>query len=176
MGIGEYHAGSWCRFCRANGICKAQAEQQISAVEDFVKIAENSPTLTPEQISEALKKGENLVNWYDALKQQALETLLSGIAIPDYKVVEGRSTRIWKDQDKALEALEAGGIEHAIIYDSVPKTLAQLEKIVGAAKLKELVGDLIIKPQGKPTLASASDKREVFNSAVADFAAVAANS
>ena len=173
MGIGEYHAGSWCRFCRANGICKAQANQQISAVEDFAGLSGDNSLLTPEQMSEALKKGEMLVVWYDALKQQALDTLLGGTEIPGYKVVEGRSTRTWKDQDKALEALEAGGIEHAMIYDSVPKTLAQLEKVIGAAKFKELVGDLIIKPQGKPTLASASDKREVFNSAVADFAAVA---
>ena len=173
MGFGEYHAGSWCRFCRANGICKAQADQQISAVEDFKGLSENNSLLTPEQMSEALKKGENLVNWYESLKQQALDKLLSGIEIPDYKLVEGRSARTWKDQDKALEALEAGGIEHAVIYDSVPKTLAQLEKLIGVAKFKELVGDFVIKPQGKPTLVSASDKREEFNSAVADFAAVA---
>ena len=173
MGFGEYHAGSWCRFCRANGICKTQADQQISAVEDFKGLSENNSLLTPEQMSEALKKGENLVNWYESLKQQALDKLLSGIEIPDYKLVEGRSARTWKDQDKALEALEAGGIEHAVIYDSVPKTLAQLEKLIGVAKFKELVGDFVIKPQGKPTLLSASDKREEFNSAVADFAAVA---
>ena len=173
MEFGEYHAGSWCRFCRANGICKTQADQQISAVEDFKGLSENNSLLTPEQMSEALKKGENLVNWYESLKQQALDKLLSGIEIPDYKLIEGRSARTWKDQEKALEALEAGGIEHAVIYDSVPKTLAQLEKLIGVAKFKELVGDFVIKPQGKPTLVSASDKREEFNSAVADFAAVA---
>ncbi|MBR1728948.1 MAG: DUF2800 domain-containing protein, partial [Selenomonadaceae bacterium] len=54
MGFGEYHAGSWCRFCRANGICKAQADQQISAVEDFKGLSENNSLLTPEQMSEAL--------------------------------------------------------------------------------------------------------------------------
>ena len=174
MGFGEYHAGDWCQFCRASGICKAQAEQQTSAFEDFSEIVDKSPALlTPEEMSKYLQKGKNLVIWYDALKQKALDKLLSGCPIPGYKVVEGRSTRTWKDQDKALETLEAGGIEHAMIYDSVPKSLAQLEKVVGAAKFKELVGDLIIKPQGKPTLASADDSRKEFNSAVADFAAVA---
>ena len=34
-GFGEYHAGTWCRFCRANGKCKAQADQQIGAFDDF---------------------------------------------------------------------------------------------------------------------------------------------
>ena len=174
MGFGEYHAGDWCQFCRASGICKAQAEQQTSAFEDFSEIVDKSPALlTPEEMGKYLQKGKNLVIWYDALKQKALDKLLSGCPIPGYKVVEGRSTRTWKDQDKALEILEAGGIEHAMIYDSVPKSLAQLEKVVGAAKFKELVGDLIIKPQGKPTLATADDSRKEFNSAVADFAAVA---
>ena len=174
MGFGEYHAGDWCQFCRASGICKAQAEQQTSAFEDFSEIVDKSPALlTPEEMGKYLQKGKNLVIWYDALKQKALDKLLSGCPIPGYKAVEGRSTRTWKDQDKALEILEAGGIEHAMIYDSVPKSLAQLEKVVGAAKFKELVGDLIIKPQGKPTLATADDSRKEFNSAVADFAAVA---
>lgn len=174
MGFGEYHSGSWCQFCRASGICKAQAEQQTSAFEDFSEIVDKSPALlTPEEIGEYLQKGKNLVVWYDALKQKALDKLLSDCPIPGYKVVEGRSTRAWSDQDKALETLQAAGIDRAVIYDSVPKTLAQLEKVVGVAKFKELVGDLIIKPQGKPALATADDSRKEFNSAVADFAAVA---
>ena len=66
-GFGEYKAGDWCRFCRANGKCKAQAEQQISALDDFnptvladgsgaVVTTESIPpsVLTPEEISEVL--------------------------------------------------------------------------------------------------------------------------
>ena len=174
MGIGEYNAGTWCRFCRANGICKAQADNQISAFDDFKEVVAEGKTdlLTPEQIGEALKKGEILVNWYEALQKTALEKLLSGAEIPGYKVVEGRSSRAWTNQDKALETLQNSGIERAVIYDSVPKSLAQIEKMLGATKFAELVGNYVFKPQGKPTLANATDKRPVFNSAVADFAAV----
>ena len=53
-----------------------------------------------------------------------------------------------------------------MIYDSVPKSLAKLEKMLGVAKFKELVGEFVIKPQGKPTLAPADDARNEFN----DFA------
>ena len=174
MGIGEYNAGTWCRFCRANGICKAQADNQISAFDDFKEVVAEGKTdlLTPEQIGEALKKGEILVNWYEALQKTALEKLLSGAEIPGYKVVEGRSSRAWTNQDKALETLQNSGIERAVIYDSVPKSLAQIEKMLGATKFAELVGSYVFKPQGKPTLANATDKRPIFNSAVADFAAV----
>lgn len=176
MGFGEYHAGDWCRFCRANGICKAQADQQIGAFEDFSQAVNNpSALLTPDEMGIVLERGKNLVAWYEAIKEKALEALLNGTAVPGWKCVEGRSTRVWTDQDKALEKLQASGVERAIIYDSVPKTLAQLEKVLGTAKFKELVGEFVTKPQGKPTLATADDSRKEYNSAASDFAEVAAN-
>ncbi|MBQ4405253.1 MAG: DUF2800 domain-containing protein [Selenomonadaceae bacterium] len=92
--------------------------------------------------------------------------------MPGYKIVEGRSSRTWTNQDAALEKLQAAGIERVIIYDSVPKTLAKLEKMLGTAKFKELVGEFVIKPPGKPTLTTADDVRKEFSGAVADFANV----
>lgn len=173
MGFGEYHAGDWCRFCRANGICKAQAEQQTSAFDDFAGAVGNPQAiLTPEEISAILERGKNLAEWFKTIQEKALEMMLSGNKIPGYKVVEGRSQRVWTDQDKALEKLQASGIERAVIYDSVPKTLAQLEKMLGKAKFDELVSEFVFKPQGKPTLALADDPRKEFNSAAADFAGV----
>lgn len=197
MGFGEYHAGDWCRFCRANGSCKAQAEQNIGAFDDFKdlvdkqteiltpdgaeqlkatgrELKENVAILTPDEISSVLERGKNLVEWYEKVKANALEAILGGTLIPGYKAVEGRSARAWSNQDKALEKLLASGIDRAVIYDSVPKTLAQLEKVLGAKKFEEHVGEFVTKPPGKPTLAPASDSRKEFNSASADFAAVAA--
>lgn len=177
MGFGEYHAGDWCRFCRANGICKAQAEQQIGAFDDF-SAAVGNPTalLSPSEMGEVLKRGETLVSWYETVREKALESLLNGEKIPGYKVVEGRSTRCWTDQDKALDKLQESGVDRAVIYDSVPKTLAQLEKLLGTARFKELVGEFVTKPQGKPTLALETDSRKEFSSAASDFAGVAAQS
>lgn len=176
MGFGEYRAGDWCRFCRANGICKAQANQQTSAFDDFKNIA-GSPTspalLTPAEMGTVLERGKCLVDWYEKVKENALEAILNGKKVPGWKAVEGRSTRAWSNQDMALDKLMAAGVDRAVIYDSVPKTLAQLEKVLGTTKFNELVGDMVVKPQGKPALAVESDKREEFNSATADFAAVA---
>lgn len=174
MGFGEYKAGGWCRFCRACGMCKAQAQQNLSALDDFGATAGVNPDLlTPEQMGQALTKGACLVEWYKKLQDLSLESILSGTKIPGYKAVEGRSVRVWTDQDKALETLQENGIERAVIYDSVPKTLAQLEKVLGAKKFGELVGEFVTKPQGRPALAPVEDKRAEFNSAIADFAGVA---
>lgn len=173
-GLGEYKAGSWCRFCRANGVCKAQASQQIGAFDDFAAMVNKSTDLlTPEQVAEVLTKGETLVEWYKTVKAKALESILSGTQIPGYKAVEGRSVRAWSDQDKALEKLTASGIDRAAIYDSVPKTLAQIEKMLGKTKFGELVGEFVIKPPGAPALASENDPKPAYSSAAADFAAVA---
>ena len=98
--------------------------------------------------------------------------MLNGESIPGYKVVEGRSSRCWTDQDAALDKLQESGVDRALIYDSVPKTLAQLEKMLGTVK----VGEFVTKPQGKPTIAPESDSRKEFNSAAADFAGVVAQS
>ncbi len=170
MGIGSYNAGSWCRFCRANGLCKAQADYNTAISSKYS--TKNGALLSLSEIAGALNEGSNIVDWYKGLEKKATELLLQGEKIPGFKLVEGRSSRAWIDSDKALEVLETSGIDRAIIYDIVPKTLTQLEKIVGAKKFKELVGEYIVKPQGKPTLAQSDDKRKEFGSAATDFNSV----
>lgn len=190
MGTGEFAPGEWCRFCRAKAKCRARANQN-TALEDFkdcIPLGRSIPMqaeydatgfkpsncLTDEEIGALLVRAEGLVAWYNDLKEYALAACLNGKTIPGWKAVEGRSTRAWTDQDAALDALMAGGVEEAIIYDRVPKTLAQLEKVIGKQRFGELVGGTIIKSPGKPALAAESDKRPAYNGAAADFSEVKA--
>lgn len=189
-GTGEFAPGEWCRFCRAKAKCRARANQN-TALEDFkdcIPLGRSIPMqaeydatgfkpsncLTDEEIGTLLVRAEGLVAWYNDLKEYALAACLNGKTIPGWKAVEGRSTRAWTDQDAALEALMAGGVEEAIIYDRVPKTLAQLEKVIGKQRFGELVGGMITKSPGKPALAAESDKRPAYNGAAADFSEVKA--
>ena len=190
MGTGEFAPGEWCRFCRAKAKCRARANQN-TALEDFkdcIPLGRSIPMqaeydatgfkpsncLTDEEIGALLVRAEGLVAWYNDLKEYALAACLNGKTIPGWKAVEGRSTRVWTDQDAALDALMAGGVEEAIIYDRVPKTLAQLEKVIGKQRFGELVGGMITKSPGKPALAAESDKRPAYNGAAADFSEVKA--
>ena len=59
------------------------------------------------------------------------------------------------------------------MYERKAKTLTELEKLMGKAEFAEKVGQYVIKPAGKPTLAVLSDKRPQYNPASADFAEVA---
>ena len=190
MGTGEFAPGEWCRFCRAKAKCRARANQN-TALEDFkdcIPLGRSIPMqaeydatgfkpsncLTDEEIGALLVRAKGLVAWYNDLKEYALAACLNGKTIPGWKAVEGRSTRVWTDQDAALDALMAGGVEEAIIYDRVPKTLAQLEKVIGKQRFGELVGGMITKSPGKPALAAESDKRPAYNGAAADFSEVKA--
>ena len=187
MGTGDFAPGDWCRFCRAKAKCRARADNH-TALEDFKDCVLAGAAdaaamdadgacprlLTDEEIGALLVRAEGLVAWYNDLKEYALAACLNGKTIPGWKAVEGRSTRAWTDQDAALEALMAGGVEEAIIYDRVPKTLAQLEKVIGKQRFGELVGGMITKSPGKPALAAESDKRPAYNGAAADFSEVKA--
>ena len=124
-------------------------------------------------MSAVLEKGSLLVEWYKTVQERALERLLAGRKIPGYKLVEGRSVRGWTNQDEALKTIEESGVERAMIYNYVPKSLAELEKMLGKAKFDEVAGQFVHRPAGKPTLAVSSDSRKEYNSAAADFADVA---
>ena len=146
-----------CRFCRAKATCRARAEKNLElAQHDFKK----PPVLSDLEVGQILEKAQDLKAWASDLEEYALKTLLAGGSIPGYKAVEGRSNRAFADQDKAFEVLMAGGVEEALLYERKPLTLAKVEKLVGKKDFAEMVGDYVIKPPGKPTLAPESDKRE----------------
>ena len=74
---------------------------------------------------------------------------------------------------KVADTLKAAGYDEAMLYERKLLGLTAMEKLVGKKKLTETLGDLIIKPAGKPVLVPESDKREAINtadSAKADFA------
>ena len=185
-GLGEFKAGDWCKFCRANGQCKAQAGQQLRAVDDFGSVVnqdrcDNSVEaklnqLSPNDLANILSRSDAISEWLKSVKEYALKIMLEGTTIPGYKVVESSGgKRSWSDEKAALETLEYNGYKHEDLFEEKAKSLAALEKNIGVEKFYNLVGKFITKPQGKPTIAEESDKRKAFNSAAADFADVAQN-
>ena len=167
-GIGaEFKEGSWCRFCKGRAVCRARSEN-MTALEDFKDLSIGQ--LTDQEIGDLLFRGERLISWYNDLKDYALESILEGKDIPGWKAVAGRSVRVFDDTDAAFVDIQKAGYEEAMLYERKPKTLAELEKMIGKKQFAEIVGTHIVKPIGKPTLVEMSDKREPYNSAVADFA------
>ncbi len=183
MGLGEFCSGEHCRFCRGKAQCKARSAVNTALEEfkDCVPVSGDKPplfgqgTLTDDEIGALLVRGKELVAWYKDLEEYALNALLNGKPIPGWKAVAGRSNRTFTDQDAALAAVIAAGYNEAMVYERKPKTLTELEKLMGKAEFKEKIGCFIIKPVGKPTLAPMTDSREPYNPAAADFAEVNEN-
>ena len=180
MGLGTFCPGEHCRFCRGKAKCKARADQN-TALEEFKDCvpqnAEKPPlfgqgTLTDEEIGDLLIRGQELVKWYKDLEEYALSTILKGGTIPGWKAVAGRSNRTFTDQDAAIAAVIAAGYDEALVYERKPKTLTELEKLMGKSEFADKLGSFVVKPIGKPTLALLTDKREAYNPAAADFAGI----
>lgn len=180
MGLGTFCPGEHCRFCRGKAKCKARADQN-TALEEFKDCVpqngEKPPlfgqgTLTDEEIGDLLIRGQELVKWYKDLEEYALGTILKGGTIPGWKAVAGRSNRTFTDTEAALNAAMAAGYDKSLLYELKPKTLTELEKLMGKAEFADKLGSFVVKPVGKPTLALLTDKREAYNPAAADFAGV----
>ena len=128
--------------------------------------------LTDEQIVAVLEKGDQAAKWIGDVQSYALKQAEKGRQFAGHKLVEGRSNRKYSDPDSVATALLAEGVPEAIIYERSLLGITAMEKALGAKRFTALVGDLIVKPSGKPTLVPVSDKREAINStasAIADF-------
>ncbi|ACO85373.1 DUF2800 domain-containing protein [Clostridium botulinum] len=165
-GKGEFCAGDHCKFCRAKAVCKARADKNMELAQyDF----QEPNTLDNNDIAFILGKADELINWAKDVQEYALEQALQGEEFDGFKVVEGRSNRKWTDEDKIGEILLGQGFLENIIYTKKLTGITNMEKAIGKKEVNRLLGDYITKPQGKPTLATITDKRPVYNSAEADF-------
>lgn len=132
----------------------------------------NPDLLTEEEVSDLIPVAEFLKKWSSSFLEQVLSRALKGSKIPGYKLVEGKSSRTWKNPDEALRVLIKAGYEKSVLQTSPELvSVSEAEKIVGGKKKFEEFLDLVAKTTGKPTLVAASDKRPEYraSSAQDDF-------
>lgn len=158
-----------CRWCKAKATCpalKSYTENIIMAEFDELDAPPDPTTLNPSQLSNILDAKKLIESWLSAVESHAKETLENGDDFPGFKLVEGRSVRRWADESEAAETL--GNLLGEQAYEKKILTPAKAEKALGKAK-KADIQELIIKPQGAPTLAPESDKRPALNISEKDF-------
>ena len=158
-GEGEYCPGEWCTFCRAAVRCRARAEEKLKLAQEEFKLP---PLLTDSEIEEILTVIPDLTKWAKEIMTYATESAVNhGKQWNGFKVVEGRPIRKYKDEDEVARAAKEAGYED--IYRKSVITLTEMQKLMGKATFEKVLGDLIYKPPGKPTLVPNSDKREAMN-------------
>ena len=162
-GDGNYCPGEWCQFCRAAVKCRARAEAKMKlATFEFAL----PPLLSDEEIAGILSSIGDLTSWANEIIAYATDAAVNhGKKWPGFKVVEGRSNRKYKDEEAVAEAAKNAGYRD--IYKQSLITITEMEKLMGKTKFNEVLGGLVIKPPGKPTLVPVSDKRPEMNTSSA---------
>lgn len=153
-GEGDFKAGAHCRFCKAKNNCRKRAELSMGILKhDFKK-----PDLLEDyELEEVLKLIPLMETWANDVKDYALEKALQGKKWTDFKLVEGRSTRKYADEEKIAEIVTAMGFDP---YEKKLLGITKMTKLLGKKNFDENLSAYITKPQGKPTLVERSDKRE----------------
>ena len=196
-GKGEQKAGDWCRFCRAKPVCEACKNEALSLCrEEFLDLEEGAlseseststesktddvpvfkqPGLVPlPELAQLLLILNRISSWIESVFSFiSSEAINHGVPIPGYKVVEGRSKRVFTDTKAVVDAAVANG--YTDLYKQQLITLTEFEKMMGKKKFNELLGKFVTKPPGKLSLVPESDPREAVvlnNSPDQEFAAL----
>jgi hypothetical protein len=165
-GKGELNPGSWCKFCKFKPKCRAVFEANLKLIrEDFADPDE----ITQEEILEVYERKEQIVSWLNSIDAFVLNQLMKKEPVPGYKLVKGRANRVITQPIKVIQVLTENGFDKKD-FMSEPKLLGigVIEKLVGKTKFPVLLGELVEKPEGKPTIALESDKRDSFFTSVED--------
>lgn len=145
--------GEHCRFCPALVHCPAQ---RVQAVETAASAA------FPEHAADAewvLQNAPIIRKYLAEVERYALKKALAGKPPLGYKVVPGKTNRVWRDGAEDTLALLYGDE----VYEAPRlKSPAQVENLPGG---RDIATQFAYQPQGAPTLAPESDPRAPFQHA-----------
>ena len=162
-GDGEYHCGEWCQFCKAKADCRERANANMELAKFEFR---QPPLLTDEEVEEILGRIDELIAWASDIKDYALQSAISGKQWSGYKLVEGRSNRKYTDENAVIAAVTTAGYDP---YEHKILGVTAMTSLLGKKQFNDILGGLITKPQGKPTLVPDSDKRPAMTTIIDDF-------
>ena len=186
-GKGEQHPGEWCRFCRAKPVCRACADEALALCrEEFLDLdagafsegneteesdltapyhAETDtpvfkqPGLIPlTELAAILPTLNRISSWIESVfAYVSAEAINHAVPVPGYKVVEGRSKRIFTDPKAVVDVAVQNG--YTDLYKQQLISLTEFEKMMGKKRFAELLGEFVAKPPGKLALVPENDPR-----------------
>jgi len=171
-GEGELKAGSHCRFCKVAPKCRALYEFSIEAAKmEFADNDKPDNLLSDDEMVKLYLQIPVIKEWITSVHAYMHDQALSGKTYKGLKLVEGRSNRIWKDQEKVIETLRDNIYPDKQIFTHKLNGITAMEKLMGKVQFKEVLGGLWVKPPGKPSLVSEKDSRPSMGteSAIRDF-------
>ena len=153
-GGGEFQCGKWCKFCPAKNVCRKRAEYNLELARYEFKPPE---LLDDVEIEGVLERVDDLLSWVNDIKEYAFQQAMSGKHWSNYKLVEGRSTRKYTDEELVATTVTNAGYDP---FETKLLGITAMTKALGKKHFDELLGGLIEKPKGKLTLVPVTDKRQ----------------
>ncbi len=169
-----------CRFCGANGVCKALYDKtQEIAIADFKDDNFPNPlTMTPEQKMVVMEHATMIKSFIVAVEAQVQHEVDEGSEEYESKFKLVRKSTQRKLLDKAFDELDSPLLDHISeddMYEKKPKGLGAIEKALKKTgkkpkEVKEIMDEITIKPEGGLVIAPLSDKRKAVQPAlIGDF-------
>ena len=154
-GKGDYLPGPWCQFCKAAVKCRARAEEKLQLARfEFAP----PPLLSDEEIEDILTKLDDLTKWASEIQAYAQDAAVNhGKAWKGFKLVATRTNRRYTDEEAVVKAANEAGYHDIFKKSLIPIT--EMEKLMGKKNFTSILGSLVEKPQGRPTLVPETDKR-----------------
>lgn len=171
-GEGVAKSGDHCQFCKARHTCRARFEKNIAIAKTDFGDMPKSAELSDAELAELYPQLDSFVRWANDLQTFCLAKAEGGTKFAGLKLVAGRSLSRISNEALAIERLRTDGLDDYEFLNVKTKSQTELKKLLGAKKFADLLGDLLIKPEGKPTLVNESDPRPELSgisSAQADF-------
>lgn len=162
-GEGEFNPGDHCQFCKARTSCAAFFKV-------FAKVDKISDkrVMKPEDTAYVLEHGATLKTWINKVQDAAVRQLERRQKIPGYKLVKGRGTRQFKNEDNVVDILLGENYEADKIFNTALKSLTDLEKSLGPKRFKVLFENEIFTKEGKPKVVPEGDDRIAIDASAAD--------
>ena len=162
---------SACRFCPAAGVCGPRTRFMLE--QDFG----DPNVLDGEEMADAYARTSALKRWIADVEDAALKMAYEEDgSVPGFKVVRSGGRRSITDDEKAINRLLAANFEPDLVYSRKVATLGQLDRLAGSPEeLQQVLGDVLVKSEGRLSLAPESDPRppaDALHSAKDDFAGI----
>lgn len=154
-----------CQWCRFNEKCNARTKAAIQTggtTATDADLGDDNHEMTPEELKAAYEKLPELRQHIATIEKAMHAALLSGVAVPGYKLVTGNEgNRKWSDAAKVTEMLEGARIKRDMMFKESLISPTDAEKVFKTEKPRiwRRLEKLIERAPGKPTIAAADDPR-----------------
>ena len=155
----DLDAGAFAEGPRADPADVEESDTTAQYTPDLSAPTFKQPGLVSlDELREILPTLNRISSWMESVFAFiSSEAINHGVPIKGYKIVEGRSKRVFTDTKAVVETATQNG--YTDLYKQQLISLTEFEKMMGKKKFAELLGEYVVKPPGKLALVPDSDPR-----------------